>query len=92
LKEYNIFLKIFENCKSESAKLKKWNSAFFVFSLILEIITEKGVAIYEATLVNLQSKPRFHQTKIIFNEYYREVQTIKKPLIDIIFVVKIFFW
>ncbi len=73
-------------------KIKEMEQRIFCIFINYRGNHRKGVAIYEANSVNLQSKPWFHWTKIIFNEYYRELQTIKKPLMDIIFVMKIFFW
>jgi hypothetical protein len=51
----------------------------------------KGVAIYDATLVNLQQKLWFHIKKECIFEHYREFQTIRNLLIGISLVIKIFF-
>ncbi len=48
----------------------------------------KGVAIYSATLVNLQQKLWFHWTQIVLFEHNREIQARKTQLIDIIFAMK----
>ncbi len=47
----------------------------------------KGVAIYSATLVNLQQNLGFLEQKMFF-EHCREVQARKNLLIDIIFAMK----
>ncbi len=58
----------------------------FAFSLIIEGTTEKVLlfkSIYNQNLIFIEQKNYF--------EHYRQVQTIKNLLIDIIFVMKIFF-
>ncbi len=51
----------------------------------------QGATAYKAFEANLQPKPLFRWTKNVFFECYREVQTIKNLLTDMIFAMKIFF-
>jgi hypothetical protein len=63
---------------------------FFVFLLIIENTTEKVLQFIMSLKSIYNQNNGFIEQKCIF-EHFREVQTIKNLLIDIIFVTKIFF-
>jgi hypothetical protein len=71
---------------------RKMEQHIFVFSLIIEGATETLLQFIMPFRSFYYTKLWFQSTKCVFlNTTYREVQTIKNLLIDIIFVMKILF-
>jgi len=64
---------------------------FFSFSLIIEGTTEKELQFIMSLKSIYNKNLGLMEPKCIF-EHYREVQTIKNLLIEIIVVMEIFFW
>ncbi len=52
----------------------------------------KVIAIYNAAEINLQPKPCFHLTNYVFLNTTERFKQEKNILIDIIFVMKRFYW
>jgi len=69
----------------------QWNSTFFYFSLIIEGTTER-VLQFIMPIRSIYNQNIGFIEQILFFELYRRVQTMRNLLIDIIFVMKIFFW
>jgi hypothetical protein len=67
--------------------MPQWNSMFFAFSFIIEGTTEK-VLQFIIPSSQFTTKTLVSLNKKCIVEHYREVQTIKYLLIDIIFVKK----
>ncbi len=67
--------------------ISQWNNKFFEFSLIIEGTTEKVLQFIMRLLSIYNKNLSFIEHKCIF-EHYREVQTIKTPLTEIIFVTE----